>query len=85
VLFQVTLASAVILQVLNQRHLLPRPIGRVVSKVLFWPTLPLTAHILFRRPLMTEIDYVVVLGGAPFGFMNVPEKLNIDHGVSIIV
>jgi atypical dual specificity phosphatase len=48
--------------------------GRVVSKVLFWPTIPITVS---RRigKWTTEVDNAVVIGGAPFGFMRYPEKL----------
>lgn len=30
------------LYILNQKHLLPRPLSAIVSKSLFWPTLPIT-------------------------------------------
>jgi hypothetical protein len=36
------LGCTVALYILNQKHMLPRPIGAVVSKALFWPTLPIT-------------------------------------------
>jgi len=83
-LFQATFASLVILYVLNQKHLLPRPVGRVVSKLLFWPTLPLNRNVLLRKPWMTEIDDCVVLGGAPLDFLNLPEKISYDYGVRIL-
>jgi hypothetical protein len=82
-IIQVSLASVVMLYVLNQKHLLPKPVGRVVSKLLFWPTFPLNRNVLLRKPWMTEIDDFVVLGGAPLGFMNIPEKLNDEYGVRI--
>ncbi len=66
--------ATITLYVLNQKHMLPKPLGSVVSKALFWPTLPITAS---RRigKWTTVVDNAVVLGGAPFGFMNYPEKL----------
>lgn len=85
VLLQISLASAIFLHVLNQRHLLPRPISRVVSKMLFWPTLPMNKNVLYNRPWMTEIDETVMLGGAPFGFLNMPEKLNGEHDVRAVI
>lgn len=84
-LFQATFASLVILYVLNQKHLLPRPVGRVVSKLLFWPTLPLNRNVLLRKPWMTEIDDCVVLGGAPLDFLNLPEKISYDYGVRAVI
>jgi hypothetical protein len=36
------LGFTVALYLLNQKHMLPRPIGALVSKALFWPTLPIT-------------------------------------------
>ena len=66
--------TTVTLYVLNQKHMLPKPIGRVVSRVLFWPTIPITTS---RRigKWTTEVDNTVIIGGAPFGFMKYPEKL----------
>ena len=40
------LATTLTLYVLNQQHLLPYNLSKIVSKVLFWPTLPIT---IFRR------------------------------------
>jgi hypothetical protein len=72
------------LYILNQKHLLPKPISRIVSKSLFWPTLPITV---VRRlgSWETVIDSAVVMGGAPFGFANIPEKLYEQYGVRSIV
>jgi hypothetical protein len=36
------LGFTVALYILNQKHMLPRPVAAVVSKALFWPTLPIT-------------------------------------------
>ena len=78
---QVAFVSTVILYILNERHMLPRSIGRVVSKALFWPSLPITVAKRIGK-WMTEIDDVVVIGGAPFGFMDKPEELHEKYGVS---
>ena len=64
--------------------MLPRNIGSVVSRVLFWPTFPLTVGGRIGN-WITEIDDVVVLGGAPIGFCNIPERLYQDYGVTSIV
>lgn len=70
------------LYVLNQKHALPRPLSAVVSKTLFWPTLPITVS---RRlgKWMTRVDDTVVMGGAPFGFLNYPDKLYEEYGVCV--
>jgi hypothetical protein len=81
--FKIALGTTVALYVLNQKHLLPKPLSRVVSKALFWPTLPIT----FARRVgkwMTDIDGTVVLGGAPFGFTRIPETLRKKKDVSLI-
>lgn len=36
------LGATLALYILNQRHMLPRPLSAVVSQALFWPTLPIT-------------------------------------------
>jgi atypical dual specificity phosphatase len=74
----------VVLYILNQKHLLPKPIGRVVSKALFWPTLPITVS---RRigSWSTVVDETVIMGGAPFGFVNMPEYLHDEYGVTGVI
>ncbi|KAL7471630.1 hypothetical protein ACHAXS_011969 [Conticribra weissflogii] len=76
--------ATITLYVLNQKHMLPKPIGMWVSKLLFWPTLPIT---LSRRigKWTTVVDETVVLGGAPFGFMGYPERLADKFGVRGVV
>jgi atypical dual specificity phosphatase len=76
--------ATVTLYILNQKHMLPMPVGRVVSKVLFWPTIPITIS---RRigKWTTEVDNSVIIGGAPFGFMKYPEKLAKQFGVRGVV
>jgi hypothetical protein len=74
------LGITVALYILNQKHALPRPLSAMVSKTLFWPTMPITAS---RRigKWVSRIDDTVVMGGAPFGFLDYPEKLYEDYGV----
>lgn len=83
VVLQTAFGVVVTLYVLNQNHLLPRPISSIVSRTLFWPTMPITAS---RRigKWVTRIDETVVMGGAPFGFLNYPEKLYQEYNVSHI-
>ena len=71
----------VALYVLNQKHLLPKPLSRVVSKALFWPSMPITVG---RRigKWQTVVDQTVIMGGAPFGFCRMPEQLYEQYGVS---
>ncbi|KAL3793128.1 hypothetical protein HJC23_005630 [Cyclotella cryptica] len=75
--------ATVTLYILNQKHMLPKPLGRVVSRALFWPTIPITVS---RRlgKWTTEVDSAVIIGGAPFGFMKYPEKFA-EQGVRGVV
>jgi hypothetical protein len=79
--FRTVLGVTIALYILNQKHALPRPLSAIVSKTLFWPTLPITVS---RRvgKWMTRIDDTVVMGGAPFGFLDYPDRLYNDFGVS---
>ena len=72
------------LYVLNQKHLLPKHLSGFVSKTLFWPTLPITVS---RRigKWTTDIDDAVVIGGAPLGFIGMPERLHDDRGVRGVI
>jgi hypothetical protein len=79
--FRATLGMTVALYILNQKHLLPRPLSAIVSKVLFWPTLPITVARRIGR-WETVIDDTVVMGGAPFGFAGRPERLHDEFSVS---
>ena len=78
------LGITVALYVLNQKHLLPKPLSRIVSKVLFWPTMPITVA---RRigSWTTAVDDTVIMGGAPFGFAGIPDKLYNQFGVSALL
>jgi hypothetical protein len=77
---KLTLGATVVLYVLNQKHMLPKPLSAVVSKTLFWPTLPIT----YSRRLnswITPIDDTIVLGGAPIGWARYPEQLYKEYAV----
>ena len=69
------------LYILNQKHLLPLPLSRVVSKALFWPTLPLT-YLKRRNQWYSRIDDTVLMGAAPFGFAGIPQQLYEQYNVS---
>lgn len=79
-----TMGALVALYILNQKHVLPKPLSAWTSKTLFWPTLPITMS---RRigKWSTDIDDSIVLGGAPFGFLGVPERLYDDYGVRGVI
>lgn len=81
---QLILGVTVVLYALNQKALLPLPLSQVVSKVLFWPTLPITVARRLGR-WSTVIDDAVVMGGAPFGFCGIPERLYYDYGVRRVI
>ena len=79
-----TLGTVVTLYILNQQHMLPKTLSAIVSKTLFWPTLPIT----FSRRIgkwVTVVDDDVVLGGAPFGWLGIPEQLRNDHNVMGVI
>lgn len=78
------LGTIVALYILNQQHMLPRGLSSVVSKTLFWPTLPIT----FSKRLgkwTTQVDDTVIMGGAPIGWLNVPKKLQEQYGVKSVI
>ena len=76
--------AASILYILNQKHLLPRPLSAVVSRVLFWPTLPITYSKRIGK-WITVIDDTVVMGGAPIHLLNYPEILRKEYGVKGVI
>ena len=78
------LGITVVLYILNQSHLLPKPLALVVSRVLFYPTLPITASKRIGKWL-NRIDETVVLGGAPFAFLDYPRKLKEEYGVGGVI
>ena len=80
--FRLMIGGTITLYILNQKHLLPKPLSAVVSKTLFWPTLPITVSRRVGR-WVTEVDDTVVMGGAPFGFFRIPQQLHDNYGVSV--
>lgn len=76
--------AIVTLYILNQQHALPKPLSAVVSKTLFWPTLPITMSKRIAK-WTTVIDDSVLLGGAPFGWLNYPQRLYEDHNVRGVI
>lgn len=78
------LGVTVTLYVLNQSKVLPRPLASIVSKVLFYPTLPITASKRIGR-WVTRIDETLVLGGAPLPLLGYPRKLREDYGVEGVI
>lgn len=78
------LGAIVTLYILNQQHMLPRGLSSIVSKTLFWPTLPITVS---RRlgKWTTQVDDTVIMGGAPIGWLNVPKKLHEEYGVTSVI
>lgn len=78
------LGITVALYILNQTHMLPKSLAAVVSKVLFYPTLPITASKRIGK-WVTRIDDTVVMGGAPLAFLDYPRKLKDDYGVQGVI
>ena len=76
--------ATITLYILNQKHMLPMPVGKVVSKALFWPTIPITIS---RRigKWTTVVDSTVVIGGAPFGWCGYPERLTRQFNVRGVI
>jgi len=72
-----------VLYVMNQRHLLPTTLSSVVSKVLFWPTLPIT-YVRRIGKWSTIVDDTVVIGGVPVPFF-APERLYEDYDVRGVI
>jgi atypical dual specificity phosphatase len=79
-----TLGVTVVLYILNQQHLLPRTLSSMVSKALFWPTLPITISKRVGRWL-TPIDDTVIMGGIPFGFLGYPKRLREQYNVKGVI
>eukprot|EP01040_Poterioochromonas_malhamensis_P017573 gene17573-20238_t len=59
---------------LFQKKLLPLPIAKVASKILFFPTFPITA-LLRLGNYWTQVDDTLILGCAPMGFLGHPEQI----------
>jgi len=96
---RVLLSTTITLYILNQKHVLPKPLSGFVSKTLFWPTLPITLSrrvgkwvTPFSSTLENENDIDneentpdFILGGAPFGFLNYPEILLEKYNVKNVI
>jgi len=71
----VVLASTiVVVWILFQKKLLPHNTAKFVSKLLFYPTFPITAMMRYNN-YWTKLDNTLILGCAPMGYMNHPDKL----------
>lgn len=81
---KVALGAVVSLYVLNQKHLLPRTLSGVVSRVLFWPSMPITVGRRFGE-WTSVVDENVIIGGIPFGFLGMPEHLRKDFNVRGVI
>ena len=62
------------LYVLFQKKLLPRSVSRVVSKLFFYPTFPITLLMRIGN-YWTALDDTVILGCAPLGILGIPKRL----------
>jgi atypical dual specificity phosphatase len=66
--------AAVLVYILFQKKVLPKPVARIVARLYFYPTIPLT--ILTRLGnYFTEMDDTVVLGAAPLALLGHPTQL----------
>ena len=82
--FRILFGATATLYMLNQKHLLPKPLSSVVSRALFWPTLPITVSRRIGR-WTTDVDDTVMIGGAPIGFVGMPERLHDDKAVKGVI
>lgn len=60
--------------VLFQKKMLPKPMARVVSKVLFLPTFPITALMRYGN-YWTKVDDTLILGCAPMAILGHPSEM----------
>lgn len=60
--------------VLFQKKMLPKPVSRVVSRLFFLPTFPITALMRYGN-YWTKIDDTVILGCAPMAILNHPAEM----------
>jgi atypical dual specificity phosphatase len=66
--------STVLTYVLFQKKMLPKPVSKVVSRMFFLPTFPVTA-LLRLGNYWTVVDESVYLGCAPMAIAGHPEKM----------
>lgn len=59
---------------LFQKKMLPKPISKVVSKIFFLPTFPITALMRLGN-YWTPVDETLILGCAPMAIMGHPKEL----------
>lgn len=76
-------AAFVLVYAAFQAHMLPPAIARVVGRVCFYPTYPLT-YWQRRRDMWTLVDSHVVLGAAPMGILGHVDQLY-ARGVRAVV
>ncbi len=73
-LFIGVMSAAAITFFLFQKKMLPLPVAKVVSKVFFLPTFPITALMRLGN-YWTKIDDTLILGCAPMDFCGHPDTL----------
>jgi atypical dual specificity phosphatase len=76
-------ASTAIMYFLFQKKMLPLPVAKVVSKLLFYPTFPITLMMRLGN-IWTHVDDTVILGVAPMKLLQHPTLLH-DEGVRGVV
>ena len=81
--FILTFMGGTLLYGLFQKKVFPHNVARLVSKILFIPTLPLTLLMRWNN-LSTMIDDTVILGTAPVGFLGHVERMH-KQGVKGVV
>lgn len=74
-IFYVVGGLCLITYALFQKHLLPLPISKVVSKIFFYPTFPITALMRLGN-YWTKVDETLYLGCAPLDILNHPSQLH---------
>lgn len=75
--------SFALLYAAYQLHYLPRGLARIVGRVAFYPTWPLT-YLSRRKDYWTLVDSHVLLGAAPMAFMGHVEAMH-ARGVRAVV
>lgn len=66
--------SLTVTWILFQKKLLPKPVSKVVSKLLFYPTFPITALMRVGN-YWTKLDDTLILGCAPMNILGHPDQL----------
>ena len=68
------ISSTALIYFLFQKKLLSKGLSKIVSKIFFFPTFPITALLRINN-YWTTIDETLILGCAPMGFLGHPKKL----------